>query len=222
MVKLASVTCALLAGSVTAFAPSSSVVSNSRSAAIDPLYENFGFSFAEDQAENTPDVILGEANYKQWVGEIQDNSFLNRQYNVLRRVRELDLIGKTAELGLLSKLENLGLDLAKAEELLPVLEESGALSLVGNNQQLLVNLVAPLLIEPAPILLPAVAGLLDKGPSAFYALAAASAGLEAAIYVTGTEIPLTGIGLWPLSALLLVPAAGISGVAGVALASLKK
>ena len=132
------------------------------------------------------------------------------------------MIGKTAELGLLSKLENLGLDLAKAEELLPVLEESGALSLVGNNQQLLVNLVAPLLIEPAPILLPAVAGLLDKGPSAFYALAAASAGLEAAIYVTGTEIPLTGIGLWPLSALLLVPAAGISGVAGVALASLKK
>ena len=79
MVKLSSVTCALLAGSAAAFAPSSSVVSNSRSAAIDPLYENFGFSFAEDQAENTPDVILGEANYKQWVGEIQDNSFLNRQ-----------------------------------------------------------------------------------------------------------------------------------------------
>ena len=83
MVKLASVTCALLAGSVTAFAPSSSVVSNSRSAAIDPLYENFGFSFAEDQAENTPDVILGEANYKQWVGEIQDNSFLNRQVRLI-------------------------------------------------------------------------------------------------------------------------------------------
>jgi len=222
MVKLAALTCDLLAGSATAFAPSSSVVSKSRSAAIDPLYENFGFSFAEDQAENTPDVILGEANYKQWVGENIDNSFLNRQYNVLRRVRELDLIGKTVELGLLTKLENLGLDLEKAEELLPVLEEAGVLTLVGNNQQLLVNLVAPLLIEPAPILLPAVAGLLDKGPSAFYALAAASAGLEAYFYVSGTEIPLTGLGLWPLAGLLLVPAAGISGVAGAALASLKK
>ena len=43
------------------------------------LKESFGFSFAEDQAENTPDVILGEANYKQWVGENIDNSFLNRQ-----------------------------------------------------------------------------------------------------------------------------------------------
>ena len=29
--------------------------------------------------ENTPDVILGEANYKQWVSTVNDNSFLNRQ-----------------------------------------------------------------------------------------------------------------------------------------------
>jgi hypothetical protein len=221
MVKIAALTCALLVGGASAFAPSTSVPSTSR-ATIDPLHENFGLSFAEDQAENTPDVILGEANYKQWVGEIQDNSFLNRQYNVLRRVRELDLIGKTAEYGILSKLENLGLDLATAEKLLPVLEETGALSLVGNNQQLLVNLVAPLLIEPAPILLPGVAALLDAGPAGFYALAAASAGLEAYFVTAGTEIPLTGIGLAPLAGLLLIPAAGISAVAGTAIASLKK
>jgi hypothetical protein len=210
-----------LTGSASAFSPRASVATR-RSTTIDPLQESFGFSFAEDQAENTPDVILGEANYKQWVGEIQENSFLNRQYNVLRRVRELDLIGKTAELGILSKLENLGLDLAKAEELLPVLEDAGVLSLVGNNQQLFVNLVAPLLIEPAPILLPGVAALLEAGPSAFFLLAAASAGLEGYFITSGTEIPLTGIALYPLAGLLLIPAAGIAGVAGAALASLKK
>ena len=31
------------------------------------LSESFGFDFAEDSYENTPEVILGEANYKQWV-----------------------------------------------------------------------------------------------------------------------------------------------------------
>ena len=60
---------------VSAFAPQSQVIFQ-RDVSVK---ENFGFDFAEDQAENTPDVILGEANYKQWVGENIDNSFLNRQ-----------------------------------------------------------------------------------------------------------------------------------------------
>ena len=141
---------------------------------------------------------------------------------MLRRVRELDLIGKTADLGILTKLENLGLDLATAEKLLPVLEDVGALSLAGKNQQLIVNLVAPLLIEPAPILLPGIAALLDAGPTGFYALAAVAGGLEAYFVTAGTQIPLLGIGLAPLAGLLLIPAAGISAVAGSALASLKK
>jgi hypothetical protein len=62
----------LLASSL-AFAPTSKI---SKSSA---LKESFGFDFAEDQAKNTPSVILGEANYKQWVGEKVENSFLNRQ-----------------------------------------------------------------------------------------------------------------------------------------------
>ena len=41
--------------------------------------ENFGFGFAEDQSANTPEVILGEERLKQWVGTVNDNSFLNRQ-----------------------------------------------------------------------------------------------------------------------------------------------
>jgi hypothetical protein len=43
------------------------------------LNENFGFSFAEDQVENTPNVILGEANLKAWVNSVDPNNMLNRQ-----------------------------------------------------------------------------------------------------------------------------------------------
>ena len=63
--------------SVLAFAPQSSITVPSTSTTA--LQESFGFDFAEDQAENVPVTLLGEANYKQWVGEINDNSFLNRQ-----------------------------------------------------------------------------------------------------------------------------------------------
>ena len=55
----------------------------------------------------------------------------------------MGLLEKTAELGVLSKLEKQGLTLEKLEELLPAAEELGLLSLVGNNQQLLINGVAP-------------------------------------------------------------------------------
>jgi len=65
--------------SVTAFAPQSSIVSGRRTNTVSPLQESFGFDFAEDSYGNTPAPILGEARYKQWVGEITDNSFLNRQ-----------------------------------------------------------------------------------------------------------------------------------------------
>jgi hypothetical protein len=43
------------------------------------LPESFGFDFAEDSYENTPEVILGEANYKQWINKVDKNAFLNRQ-----------------------------------------------------------------------------------------------------------------------------------------------
>ncbi|KAI2491945.1 hypothetical protein MHU86_22623 [Fragilaria crotonensis] len=131
------------------------------------LSESFGFEFAEDSYENTPEVILGEANYKQWVAKVDKNSFLNRQYNVIRRVRELNLLGATAESGLLSSLEANGVDLATIEKLLPLAEDLGLLSAAANNQQLLVNLVAFFLVEGAPFLLPVLAGALKVGPPAF-------------------------------------------------------
>jgi hypothetical protein len=141
---------------------------------------------------------------------------------VIRRVRELDLLQATIDTGLLSSLEKQGLDLAKLEELLPLLEKFGLLSIVANNQQLLVNLVAPLLVEGAPLLLPVVAGAVNVGPSAFYLGAAGIVGAEIALAVNNVDVPFIGLPAAGVLGLLLVPLAVASAGAGVALASLKK
>lgn len=68
------------AGVTSAFSVSSSIVSaTSRPTSTTQLFENFGFDFAEDQVENTPQLILGEANYKKWVNSVDPNNMLNRQ-----------------------------------------------------------------------------------------------------------------------------------------------
>ena len=128
----------------------------------------------------------------------------------------------TTDNGILSKLEAQGLDLDTIEDLLPVLEDLGLLSLVGKNQQLLINLVAPLLIEPAPLLIPVVAGAIGAGPSAFYAASAAFLGLDAFLFANDVEVPFVGLPAGAVAGLLLVPLGIISGAAGVALGSLKK
>jgi hypothetical protein len=65
----------LLATTASAFTvPSSSV-----RLATTQISESFGLDFAEDSYENTPEVILGEANYKQWINKVDKNAFLNRQ-----------------------------------------------------------------------------------------------------------------------------------------------
>ena len=82
------ITIALAAGSATAFAP----VSNTRPAT--KLYENFGFDFAEDQVENTPQIILGEANYKTWLNGVDPDNFMNRQVSLgIFGFRELWFVG---------------------------------------------------------------------------------------------------------------------------------
>mmetsp|Transcript_29061 Transcript_29061/g.43667 ORF Transcript_29061/g.43667 Transcript_29061/m.43667 type:complete len:222 (+) Transcript_29061:105-770(+) len=209
---------ALLATGASAF------TAPSQSTAVRPstnLYENFGFDFAEDQVENTPQIILGEANYKKWVNSVDPDNMLNRQYAVLTRVRELGLLEKTAELGILSKLEKNGLTLEKAEALLPKLEELGLLSLVANNQQLLINGVAPLAVEGAPLLLPVVAGALDIGPAAFFLAAAGAGGLDAYLFASGAEVPFIGLPAGAVAGLLLIPLTAVSAGVGVALGSLK-
>ena len=49
------------------------------------LYENFGFDFAEDQVENTPQIILGEANYKTWLNGVDPDNFMNRQVSYMHK-----------------------------------------------------------------------------------------------------------------------------------------
>jgi len=219
----------LLAASVgvaSAYAPVSSFGAARQANTFRPskttVYENFGLDFAEDQKENTPDIILGEANLKQWVGTVNENSFLNRQYNIIGRVRELDLLKKTVDAGILSKLEKNGVDLKTLESLLPTLEGAGLLSVAGSNQQLLINGVAPLLVEPAPYLLPLIAGALDIGPPAFFLAAAAVLAAEGGLIVNHVQVPFVGLPADVLLGLLLVPLAGVLGVAGAALASAKK
>jgi hypothetical protein len=46
------------------------------------LQENFGLGIGEDTYAATTDLLKGEANYKQWVNRIDENSFLNRQVSV--------------------------------------------------------------------------------------------------------------------------------------------
>lgn len=144
------------------------------------------------------------------------------QYNVIRRVRELDLLQATIDAGVLSKLEKNGLDLVELEKLLPLLEEYGLLSLAANNQQLLVNGVAPLLIEGAPLLLPVVAGALEVGPAAFFLAAATFAGLDAYLFVSGAELPLLGLPAGPVAGLLLIPLTVVMAGVGTFLSGLKK
>lgn len=137
-------------------------------------------------------------------------------------MRELNLLQATIDAGVLAKLEKNGLDLATLEKLLPLAEELGLLSLAANNQQLLVNLVAPLLVEGAPFLLPVVAGALEVGPAAFYLGAAGFAGLEFALVANNVEVPFVGLPAGAVAGLLLVPLTIASAAAGAALGSLKK
>ena len=115
------------------------------------------------------------------------------QYNVIRRIRELELLKVTADNGIFSKLEEQGLDLETLESLLPLAEDLGLLKLAANNQQLLLNGAAPLLVEPAPILIPVVAGALGVGAPAFFAASATFFGLDAALLASNAEIPFIGL-----------------------------
>ena len=43
------------------------------------ISESFGFDFAEDTYANQPDFLKGEGEYKTWIGQTKENSFVNRQ-----------------------------------------------------------------------------------------------------------------------------------------------
>jgi len=78
MAPLTSLLTVALCSSTAAFSATSNVATTT-SRPSTKLYENFGFDFAEDQVENTPQIILGEANYKTWLNGVDPDNFMNRQ-----------------------------------------------------------------------------------------------------------------------------------------------
>ena len=66
MMQILVLICCLIASS--AFTRTSKV---SNRPSVGRLYENFGFDFAEDQADSAPLELFGEANYKKFV-ELDD------------------------------------------------------------------------------------------------------------------------------------------------------
>jgi len=186
------------------------------------VMENFGFDFAENSYFNTgPDgQLLGEARYKTWVGSVNENSFLNRQYNVLGRVREVNLLQKTVDSGVLAALEKNGLQLKDLEALLPLADKAGALYIVANNQQLLLNGVGFLAVEGAPFILPVLGKALDIGPLSFFGGSAVLFLAEAGLVVQHVKIPFVGLDAGLYLGALLVPLAGLLGLLGTGLLAL--
>ena len=87
MAPLSSLLTVALATGAAAFSPVTPATTTARPSTT-KVYENFGFDFAEDQVENTPQIILGEANYKKWLNSVDPDNMLNRQVrDVIRRGR---------------------------------------------------------------------------------------------------------------------------------------
>ncbi len=78
----------------------------------------------------------------------------------------MKLLTVTAESGLLEALEAKGLTLSQVEKLLPLADDLGLLSLAYKNKGLLIA-AAPLLLEPAPLLLPLLANIVRTPASTF-------------------------------------------------------
>ena len=64
---------ALLATCASAFVSKSAVRPSTH------LNENFGLDVGEDSYANMDKLLLGEANYKQWVNRVKENNMLNRK-----------------------------------------------------------------------------------------------------------------------------------------------
>ena len=133
------------------------------------------------------------------------------KYDIIERIRELKLLSLTVDSGLLQALEAKGVTLSQLEKLLPVVDNLGLLPLVAKNKDLLLGL-APLLIEPAPLLLPLVVSVLKTPSTNFlvpgYALLAGSA-YELFNQNVLLAVPLILLG-FPLAALGTVLSTSIS------------
>jgi len=170
--------------------------------------ENFGLSFAEDPAVNTPKTILGERRLKEeFINSYKPTATVlgGQPYPLLQEVQKKKLLSATADAGLLGALEDLGLSLSDLEKLLPVIEKAGLLSLAAQNLDLALILTGYLLVEPAPALIPILGLLLKVPPPVYAATAIGAAGLESLIVLTDASD-------YSLAGLVLVPVALLSAV----------
>lgn len=164
------------------------MASNARArATLKPLNENFGLDWStlNDPEKATPGQLLGEETYRNFVGSYDDAALLNKKdpfatggqgsYDPIDRVRALKLLTLTAESGLLEALEARGLTLSQVEKLLPLADNLGLLGLVKANIGLAAG-AAPLLIEPAPSLIPILVSVLSTPPATFTGAGVALAG----------------------------------------------
>jgi len=209
---------AVVAETATALVATPPSVVRSASSRAPPrtiAHESFGFSFAEDQVENTPLEILGERRLKtEFIAGYKPTATVleGKPYPLLQEVQQKKLLSATSESGLLGSLEALGLSLSDIEKLLPVIEEAGLLGLAARNLPLVVILTGYGLVEPAPFLIPFLGAALKVPPPLYAVAALGSAGLEALIVLTGSDD-------YAAAGFLLVPVALVSAIfAGLPLA----
>ena len=128
---------------------------------------------------------------KGFVEDYDPNALLlgGPKYDLLGRVRQLKLLSQTADSGLLELLEEKGLTLSQAEKLLPLVDSLNLLPLLLKNKNLLLS-AAPLLVEPAPALLPVVVGVLKTPPQNY--IIPASLLLGTGLYEVITDNALLG------------------------------
>ena len=173
------------------------------------VQESFGFDFAEDQAENTADGILGERRLKEeFIRSYKPTATVleGKSYPVFQEVQEKRILSATVNSGLLQSLDNLGLGLGDVEKLLPFLDKFGLIGLVRKNLPLAIIATGYLLIEPAPFLLPVLGLLLSIPTAAWTAVAAVT---------TAAEVYLNAFASFEdagLVSLLLAPLLLIAGV----------
>eukprot|EP00597_Dinobryon_sp_UTEXLB2267_P002324 CAMPEP_0170072974 /NCGR_PEP_ID=MMETSP0019_2-20121128/10480_1 /TAXON_ID=98059 /ORGANISM="Dinobryon sp., Strain UTEXLB2267" /LENGTH=272 /DNA_ID=CAMNT_0010282217 /DNA_START=110 /DNA_END=928 /DNA_ORIENTATION=- len=203
-----------------------------RAPRVKPVNENFFLDIGEDPSENTPREIFGEVAYKSFVESYDSKGLIVGKYDIIERVRELKLLSLTADSGLLEALEAKGLTLSKLEKLLPLADSLGVLPLVAKNKDLLLAL-APLIIEPAPVLLPLVASILKTPASNFLTPGVALLGAGAfetldqhlllAVPLILLGLPLTALGtiLGSTIALPEVPTGSIATAAAISSSSAK-
>lgn len=155
-------------------------INNIRVPRVKPVHENFFLDIPTTLDSETTRVpeLRGEAAYKNFVESYKPEALIlgGEKYEILTRVRQLKLLSATADSGLLEALEAKGLTLSQVEKLLPVVDDLGLLPLAVKNKDLVLSL-APLLIEPAPALLPLVVSLLRTSPATFSTAGAVLVGL---------------------------------------------